>query len=313
MCAALTASCLAQTYQVNPDNSTTPPTSTTAPAQNGKTPSPPDQQLGWGSNIENARLARAAELALQKGDHALGFEYAQRAAQGAPNDPQLWFLLGYAARLDSKYGQSIDAFKKGLQLSPSSVEGLSGLAQTYSLSGRTGDAERLLKQAVATDPRRKDDLYILGDINMRAGNYTEAIDWLNKAERLGGTAQNELLLALAYEHLGQMSQASHYLELAKGRSPNNPDVERSLAAYYRSSNDYAKAIDELRAIHNPRPDVVAELAYTYSLAGKPEEAARLYTQAADALPRDLNLQLSAAQAEVAVESTEGAEIGRAHV
>ena len=306
MCAALTASCLAQTYQVNPDNSTTPPTSTTAPAQNGKTPSPPDQQLGWGSNIENARLARAAELALQKGDHALGFEYAQRAAQGAPNDPQLWFLLGYAARLDSKYGQSIDAFKKGLQLSPSSVEGLSGLAQTYSLSGRTGDAERLLKQVVAADPRRKDDLYILGDINMRAGNYTEAIDWLNKAERLGGTAQNELLLALAYEHLGQMSQASRYLELAKGRSPNNPDVERSLAGYYRSSSDYAKAIDELRAIHNPRPDVIAELAYTYSLAGKPEEAARFYTQAADALPRDLNLQLSAAQAEVAVESTEGA-------
>ena len=214
----------------------------------------------------------------------------------------------YAARLDGKYGLSIDAFRKGIQLSPSSLDGLSGLAQTYSLAGRTAEAEKMLKQVVAADPHRKDDLYILGDIAMRSGNYPEALDWLTKSERVGPGAQTELLMALACEHLGKNDEASHYLQLARSRAPNNADVQRSLAAFYRGSNDFAKAIEELKAIKNPRPDVVAELAYTYGLAGKLDEAARLYVQAADALPHDLGLQLSAAQSQVAIGSPDHANV-----
>ncbi len=45
--------------------------------------------------------------------------------------------------------------------------------------------------------------------------------------------------------------------------------------------------------------MVAELAYTCQMVGKLDESARLYAQAANATPRDLGLQLSAAQAHVA--------------
>jgi tetratricopeptide (TPR) repeat protein len=277
-----------------------PGTQQSGPAQNS------DQQLGWGSSIQNARLARAAELALQRGDHALALEYAQRASQAAPNDPQLWFLLGYAARLAGRYGQSSDAYQKGLRLKPSSVDGLSGLAQTYGMMGKTDEAMRLLKQVLAADPGRENDLVALGNLYVKTGDYTTAIEWLNRAERIQPAAQTELLLAVSYEHLKQMDQASHYLELAKSRAPNNPDIERSLAEFYRESNDFGKAVEALLAIKDPRPDVVAELAYTYGLDGKPQDSARLYKKAADALPRDLGLQLSAAQAQVAIGSIDDA-------
>ena len=125
----------AQTFQVTPDGSTQ--------SQDQSKPSQ-GQQLGWGSNIQNARLARAAQLALERGDHAQAFEYAKRASEAAPNDSQLWFLLGYAARLDGKNQQSVDAYSQGLRLSPSALDGISGLAQTYSVMGRSEDAERLL-------------------------------------------------------------------------------------------------------------------------------------------------------------------------
>ncbi|TCK72731.1 tetratricopeptide repeat protein [Acidipila rosea] len=297
---AFTSHGYSQTYQVGsgPD---------AKPENQAAHPQSAEPQLGWGSNIQNARLARAAQLALQQGDRALALNYAQRAAQSAPNDPQLWFLLGYAARLDGRYNQSIDAYKKGLGLNPGSLDGLSGLAQTYSFVGRNDEAERLLKQVIASDPRRKDDLAVLGDLYMRAGDYTNALTWLGKAERMQPDARTELLMALCYQHLGQMPQASRYLELAKRRAPNNPDIERSLAAFYRDTGEYSKAIDELKAIRNPRPDVVAELAYTYGLDGKPEDSARLYSQAANAQPHDLGLQLSAAQAQVGVGSFEHAE------
>ena len=288
-----------QIYQVGPDSKAQP-----AP---GSVKTSPAQNLGWGSNIQSARLARAAELALQKGDHALGFSYSQRAAQSAPNDPQLWFLLGYAARLDGKLGPSADAYQHGLQLNPSSIEGMSGLGQTYAASGRVADAERLLKQVVAANPARRNDLSLLGDIYLRSGDYQGALEWLERAERLEPAAQSELLLAVVYEHLKQMDLASRYLELAKSRAPNNPDVERSLAGFYRNSGDYAKAIGALISIKAPRPDIVAELAYTYGLAGKAEESARTYAEAADLLPRDMGLQLSAAQAQIGIASFDRAE------
>jgi tetratricopeptide (TPR) repeat protein len=266
-------------------------------AQTGQTQSPA-QQMGWGSNIENARLARAAELALQHGDHALAYGYAQRAAKAAPNDPHLWFLLGYAARLDSRYQESADAYKHGLAISGSSVEGLSGLAQTYSVMGRNEDATRILKQTVAADPRRRDDLVMLGDLSMKSADYAGALEWLERAERLKPDARSELLMAIAYQHLKQMDQANRYLELAKRHAPENSDVQRTMAGYYREVGNYSAAIDALKSIHNPRPDVTAELAYNYQLDGKLNDSAKFYAEAANAVPRDISLQLSAAQAEV---------------
>jgi tetratricopeptide (TPR) repeat protein len=290
----------AQTYNVGPDATKSPQT------QSKQTPSQ-GQPLGWGSNIENARLARAAQLALQHGDHALAFGFAQRAAQATPNDPQLWFLLGYAARLDAKPQVSVDAYSRGLRLSPSALDGLSGLAQTYNLMGRANDAERLLRQVLSSDPRRKDDALLLGDLYMRSADYTEAIDWLGRAERIQPGARSELLLALSYQHLKQTDMANRYLELAKRHSPDNPEVQRSMAGFYREAGSYSEAIAALKSIRNPKPDVIAELAYTYQLDNKLDDSARLYSQAANAGPKDLGLQLSAAQAEVSDSSIERAK------
>lgn len=289
----------AQVYNLGSDSSKSPQ------AQAKPGPSS-DQPLGWGSNIENARLARAAALALQHGDKVLALDYAERAVKGAPNDPQLWFLVGYAARLNGKLQRAADAYQRGLHLKPASLEGLSGLAQTYSMSGRTEEAEHLLQQVISTDPRRKDDAVLLGELFMRSGSFTDAIDWLGKAERIQPGARSEVLMALSYQHLKQMDQANRYLEMAKRHDPNNPDVQRTLAGYYRETGDYEDAITALKSIKDPKPDLVAELAYTYQLDGKMTDSARFYTQAANALPRDMGLQLSAAQAEVAVASITGA-------
>lgn len=288
--AVLACASRAQTYQVGPNGTTQAP--------DEKKQSQP-QQLGWGSNIQNARLARAAELALQRGDHAQALEFAERASQAAPNDPQLWFLLGYAARLNGKTQQSIDAYNHGLRLSPNSLDGLSGLAQTDSVAGKNEEAERLLKQVLSADPRRSNDALVLGDIYIRQADYTSALDALNRAERAHPDGRPELLMAICYEHLKRMDMANRYFDMAKRHAPDNPEVQRSLAGYFREVGKYSDAITALKSIRNPKPEVVAELAYTYQLDGKPGESARLYAQAANAVPKDVTLQLSAAQAEVA--------------
>jgi predicted Zn-dependent protease len=289
---ALACAVNAQVYNVGPDAAKSPQEQT-----NQKQPS--DQPLGWGSNIQNARLARAAQLALQRGDKALALDYARHAAQVAPNDPQLWFLLGYAARLNAKFQESVDAYSRGLRFSPAALEGLSGLAQTYSGMGRTEDAERLLKQVIASDSKRRDDVLLLGDLYMRSSDYSGALDWLGKAERARPDARAELLLAISYQHLKQGDLVNHYLQLARQHAPDNPEVQRSMAGFYREAGNYSEAIAALKSIHNPRPDVTAEMAYTYQLDGKLNDSARLYAEVANSVPKDLGLQLSAAQAEIA--------------
>lgn len=296
---ALVSIAPAQTYQVGPGGSTKPQQGTGQAKSGG-------QSLGWGSNIQNARLARAAEQALQHGKHAEAQALAQRAAQSAPNDPHLWFLLGYAARLNRDYGLSIQSYNHGLRLDPGAVEGLSGLAQTEAIMGRTKDAEALLRKIVATNPKRVNDQILLGELQLHSGDDTTAIQTLTTAERTKPSARSEVLLAIAYQHNKQLDQAGHYLNLAKHRAPNNPDVQRSLAGYYRQMGQYGDAINELKAIRHPSPDIQAELAFTYQLNGNVQEAAKIYTQAADARPKDLTLQLSAAQAQVAAGSDERA-------
>lgn len=295
----------AQTYQIGPENSNQNPKP--AQKQSQKQPQAQEPNLGFGSNIENARLGRAAEQALQRGDKVRALEFAQRAAQAAPNDAQLWFLVGYAARLNARFQQSVDAYSHGLRVSPSSLEGLSGLAQTYAAMGKNDEAQKLLKQVLAANPKRANDALVLGDIYMRAGDYNSALDALSQAERAHPDARSELLMAISYEHLNRPDMANRYLEAARKRAPDNPEVQRAMAGYYREEGKFAQAIAALKSIRHPRPDVTAELAYTYQLDGKLEESARTYAQAADAVPKDLNLQLSAAQAEVAAGSTQQAD------
>src|SRR5258706_1758364 len=182
-----------------------------------------------------------------------------------------------------------------------------GLAQPYTAIGRKDEAESMLNRILAADPKRIGDLLLLGEIYLQSGQYDQALGPLDRAERMQPQPRSELLLALAYQRKQQFDEAKRYLEMAKKRAPNNPEVLRSLAAFYRQTGNYAAAISALQRIHDPPPDVKAELAYTYQLSGKPEEAAKLYAQAADAAPKDLNLQLSAAQAQLAAGGIDAAK------
>ena len=107
----------AQTYQVGPEHSNQNP-KPAGKKQSQKQPQARNQTSDSDRISKTRDSARAAELALQRGDKAQALEFAQRAAQAAPNDAQLWFLLGYAARLNARFQQSVDAYSHGLRAQP---------------------------------------------------------------------------------------------------------------------------------------------------------------------------------------------------
>jgi tetratricopeptide (TPR) repeat protein len=296
----LISSALAQTYDVNGRSSSTP----SGQNSGASTPDSPQDNsnqngFGWGSSIEVARQARAAQDALKRNDYTAAVAYAERAAKAAPQNAELWFLLGYVDRLGDHYQASVDAYNRGLKLKPGSAGGMAGLAQTYAKMGRVDEAEKLLKRVTDANPKDVTSLQLAGEllINTDPG---QALEFLKKADMLQDAPHTDLLIAHAYERLGQPEQFTRYLNRAKNRAPKDPEVLRAVAGEYRDQGQYDQAITTLQAIPNKTPDVLAELAYTYQLDGKQQEAADLYTRLAKAAKGNLSLDLSAAQAWVSM-------------
>jgi tetratricopeptide (TPR) repeat protein len=263
--------------------------------QKSQTSSGQSNDLGWGSGIMVARQARAAQDALQRNDYAAAVSYAQQAAKSAPQNAEMWFLLGYAARLDEKYPLSVDSYTHGLKLQPNSVRGLAGLAQTYARMGRTQEAEQLLQKVVQANPKDANSLQLAGELMLNS-NPKSSLDLLQRASALQPSAHGDILIAHAYDRLGQQDESAKYLNRAKSREPRNPEVLRAVAQQYREQGKYDEAIATLQALSGKNTDIQAELAYTYQLAGKQQEAADLYSRLARTSKSNLSLNLSAAQA-----------------
>ncbi len=292
----------AQTFEIG-GQSSQPAESTTQKGSGKKKPaqvSDSGSGIGWGNSIEVGRLARAAEDALKKGNPSAAATYAERATQAAPQNAKLWFLLGYTSRLAGRYQTSIDAYKRGLQNDSSNVEGLSGMAQTYARMGRTDEAKRILMQILAANPRRETDLLVAGELFIQTGDLQKGVELLQRAESMKPSSHAELLMAIAYMKMKEPARAKQLLDQAKRRDPRNTDIFRAVANYYRETHDYDAAIATLKSAPKMGIDVLSDLAYSYELAGKKKEAADTYSKTANMAPKQLNLQLSAAQAEMNV-------------
>jgi len=298
MVLGLVGQCLGQTYDVGGTGS--PPSSKKQSNQKPQSDAPqsgPD--FSWGSGIDVARQARAAQDALKRNDYAAAVSYAEQAAKSAPQNAELWFLLGYTARLAERYPLSVDSFNRGLKLEPNSVRGLAGLAQTYAKMVRDQEAEQLLRRVVEANPKDSNSMQLAGELMLNS-DPKASLELLQRAESIQPTAHSDLLIAHAYERLGQPEESAKYLDRAKTRAPHDPEVLRAAAGQYRDQGKYDEAIATLKAVPNKTTDVMAELAYTYQLAGNPQEAATIYTRLAKTAKGNIGLQLSAAQAWVNV-------------
>src|SRR5947209_4806106 len=300
----LVASMSAQTFEIGGQQSQPQQQSQTPRKKAGKSSAPavqtqPQEESGigtFGESIAVQREQRAADDALRHNNAAVAYMHAKRAIEMAPGDSGRWFTLGYAARLAGHLSDSENAYKRGLQISPGAAEGLSGLAQTYFRMGRVNDAKRMLLDVIAKYPNRIDDQMMAGELFMQSGDIQQAIQILQHAEQIKPSAHSELLMAIGYMKLHDTTRAKQLLDMARRRDPNNTDIFRAVANFQRESKDYAGAIATLKSAPAQKPDLLADLGYTYELAGMKNEAAETYDRYASADPKNINAQLSAAQA-----------------
>src|SRR5207247_9036692 len=130
------------------------------------------------------------------------------------------------------YNLSLQGYQKGLQRKPNSIQGLSGEAQTYAKMGRNNEAQDLLKQVLAANPKSATDLQLSGELALQTDPKV-ALDLLKRADAVQASARTDLLIARAYQEMNQPDASKQYLDRAQSRAPNDPNVLRSAAACSR--------------------------------------------------------------------------------
>src|SRR5262249_57849067 len=114
---------------------------------------------------------------------------------------------------------------------PGSVEGLSGMAQTYMRMGKADEAKRLLLQVIAANPRRAVDLTLAGELFLQSGDVAQATSLLERSEAVQALPHTDLLLAIAYMKGKQQEKAKLLLDRAIKRNPGNSDIFRAVAQF----------------------------------------------------------------------------------
>ena len=152
------------------------------------------------------------------------------------------------------------AYLQALMIEPAYVPALLNLADFYRSEKREGDAEAMLKRAVAVAPDSAAAQHSYGLLLIRKGGYREALPHLKLAfEQLDAQARYAYVYAVALDELGQTKAAVKVLVTATKRWPNQYDLLMTLVLYLEkmgntfSINQY---ISQLKAIAPDDPALI---------------------------------------------------------
>jgi tetratricopeptide (TPR) repeat protein len=241
--------------------------------------------LARSNNLEAERFLRSA-TALKPTDHteegqarawlALGHllensnpEEAlaayQKASTLTPKDPEPHLSAGLLRERQKDFPGAETEYKQVLALDPRSTEAIIGLTNLYMKSGRTGEAEPLLRRLAAERP---DDAGIhlqLGRVLAAQGKKDDAIPEILTALKLSPSdSEAQRDLADLYASAGKNDLAETAYRTLLTAHPNDPEVHRSLGQALLRQKKFPEAQQELLAavrLKHDWPDVYVDLAF----------------------------------------------------
>jgi tetratricopeptide (TPR) repeat protein len=226
----------------------------------------PDAVIIWGYMAD-------AEAAL--GDYEKAEESAQWMMNLRPGNLPA-YLTGAALRQDwGDVDGALDFLSKALQQTPpleteETAWILTRMAQLQRQAGQPGAADLLLEQALKTFPNYYQSLEELAEVRLAQNRYSEAVELMEKRNRIFPSPASHLLTARAFEHAGRpVEAATMYAEFerearAQIALPDNANVD--LISYYADhAHQPREALRIARLEMENRHDVWTLDAYAWGL------------------------------------------------
>jgi tetratricopeptide (TPR) repeat protein len=127
-----------------------------------------------GSGSIEAGMLKIQLLVMQEDWEAASAE-AERYASGANTNGAGTYMLGQVLEGQQRYGEAANAFSQALEINPSSVPILQGLARSLNAQGKEDEVIALLRQSVADYPDNPGIRLMMGGALMEQGQTTEAL------------------------------------------------------------------------------------------------------------------------------------------
>jgi len=161
-------------------------------------------------------------------------------------DFEVAYLLGCSYLETDNYSKAIAPLGRARALNDKDSRVYDALAQCYRNLKETSTLTAILTEWIAIDPKRYDIKIELGSLMLDAKKITEAISMLTEASRfIPSEPKPYLLLAQAYEILGNDSLRFKNLSTALQFAPNNWETHYQLSRYYLSLQQLEKAEEHL--------------------------------------------------------------------
>jgi tetratricopeptide (TPR) repeat protein len=100
------------------------------------------------------------------------------------NNHLAWQELGYAYKKTSKSELALSCLKKAIEIKPNYALAYKQMGDVYQNMDREDDAITAYKKCYANDEENDDACYNLGYIYNGKAEYTTALEWLNKANKI---------------------------------------------------------------------------------------------------------------------------------
>jgi tetratricopeptide (TPR) repeat protein len=226
------------------------------------------------------KLFERAQNAHAKGDLERALALYEEAIKLRPDFPEAEFQRGVALAALKRPAEAEMALRRAIELRKDWPLPYSALGNLLSRSEKDKEAEPLLRRALQLGAKDFTTLDSLSTVRWRAGDKPEALALAERAtEDEGAPASAWVWRGIVERANGNAPAAALSLDHALQIEPKNVAALRERAEGRVASSEYDQAIEDLKAALLIAPgdkEISLRLARVYELAGKKEEAQRIY-------------------------------------
>ncbi len=221
--------------------------------------------------------------------------YVRMALRMRPDFPIGWMLLGEIYETMGKYAKAIDAYRKVPKDHPLNLAAGIQVALALDDLKRTREAEALLHELIARNPRAYKPLLTLGNILRSHKRWLEAEDAYSRAlARMGPPRPRHWTIyyfrGIANERAGRWPQAEADFRLALKLNPDHPSVLNYLGySLIDRGRNLDEALNMVKKAVEARPGdgyIVDSLGWAYYRLGRYEDAVKQLERAVELRPDD---------------------------
>ena len=161
-------------------------------------------------------------------------------------------LLGLVYSAQSEDAKANVRLEKAVQLNPRSAAARTNLAANLTRLGKTDLAGLQFRKAVELEPQSFDANHNMGEFYVQSGKISEAIAFLERAQRIAPSYDNGYDLSLAYSTTGQLDKARAQVQ-ALLRLKDTAELHDLLGDIEEKSGNFVAAANEYQVAAHKDP------------------------------------------------------------